>query len=122
MPLQNDNVIYKENLQVLYDIMSFYNDKEKVIIGGDFNASLVDRAHINAHKSELLLKFVNDNNLTALNTTSPTSMYTYTTYQTTIDYILFNKHTEKFFEKCDVIDNSSIAVASDHLPISFRWE
>ena len=55
MPSQNDIVIDKENLQVLYDIMSFYNDKGKVIIGGDFYASLVDREHINAHKSELLL-------------------------------------------------------------------
>ena len=41
IPSQKDIVIYKENLQVLYDIMSFYNDKGKVIIGGDFNASLM---------------------------------------------------------------------------------
>lgn len=71
----------------------YYSSYGKVILGGDFNGSLLDQQHTNQHKSKLLTKFVMNCGLSRQYSdfSANGDSYTFIQRQTTLDYILFDK-------------------------------
>ena len=90
-----------------------------VILGGDWNASLLDEEHINVSKSTDLRQFVRINNIYPVNTIATCSgpSYTCMPVKSMIDYILIDEITFHLVSSCCILEEGSCSSTSDHLPI-----
>lgn len=84
--------IYAQELTIVENMYHYYSPYGKVILGGDFNGSLLDQQHTNQHKSKLLTKFVMNCGLSRQDSdfSANGDSYTFIQKQTTLDYILFD--------------------------------
>lgn len=58
LPSDNNLGTYAQEITIVENMYHYYSSYGKVILGGDFNGSLLDQQHTNQHKSKLLTKFV----------------------------------------------------------------
>ena len=112
---------YRNELNMLDNLVSYYCNYGSVIVAGDLNASCrtKDRLHSNHCKSDELQKFVKRHDLLfsggQIKHTGPD--YTFITKKTMIDYFLVNKSVLRQLRSCEILDEGSISSTSDHLPI-----
>lgn len=105
---------------IVENMYHYYSAYGKVILGGDFNGSLLDQQHTNQHKSKLLTKFVMNCGLSRQNSDfiANGDSYTFIQKQTTLDYILFDKFVLKNnLQHYAIIKEGTISLTSDHLPV-----
>ena len=81
---------YRGELNQIQTMYAYYSEIGHVILGGDWNASILEHEHININKSSELRHFVNSNCIQAIYKmavcTGPG--YTYLPVESMIDYIL----------------------------------
>lgn len=112
---------YKNELNILESVYTYYSNYGNVIISGDLNASLLskDIGKTNQFKSKELLKFVQRNHLMyaggKINNIGP--CYTYITKQTMLDYVLVNSVAARSLDSYEILAEGSIGSTSDHLPV-----
>ena len=119
LPSDNNIDMYAQELTIVENIHHYYSAYGKVILGGDFNASLLDQHHTNQQKSKLLTKFVMNCGLSRQDSdfNAKGDNYTFTQKQTTLDYILFDKFILKNLQHYVIIKEGTISLTSDHLPV-----
>lgn len=119
LPSDNNLDIYAQELGIVEIMYHYYSAYGKVILGGDFNGSLLDQQHTNQHKSKLLTKFVINCSLSRQNSDviANGDSYTFIQKQTTLDYILFDKFVLKNLQHYAIIKEGTISLTSDHLPV-----
>ncbi|CAC5420984.1 unnamed protein product [Mytilus coruscus] len=112
---------YRNELNMLDTLVSYYCNYGSVIVAGDLNAScrMKDRLHSNQYKSDELQKFVKRHDMLfsggKIKHTGPD--YTFITKKTMIDYFLVNRSVLGQLRSCEILDEGSISSTSDHLPI-----
>ncbi|VDI54683.1 Hypothetical predicted protein [Mytilus galloprovincialis] len=112
---------YRNELNMLDTLVSYYCNYGSVIVAGDLNVSCrtKDRLHSNHCKSDELQTFVKRHDLLfsggKIKHTGPD--YTFITKKTMIDYFLVNKSVLRQLRSCEILDEGSISSTSDHLPI-----
>ena len=119
--LPSNNCIneYREQLNIIQATYTYYSEIGHVILGGDWNASLLDQEHINVSKSMELRQFVRINNIHPINNmvTCTGPRYTYLPMKSMIDYIFSDEVTANLVLSCYIIEEGSCSSTSDHLPI-----
>ena len=119
MPSNNYINDYRDELNQIQAIYAHYSERGHVILGGDWNASILEQRHINIGKSRELRHFVKSNSIQAINIlelcTGP--KYTYLPVESMIDYILTDEATSTLVQSCKIIDDGACPSTSDHLPI-----
>lgn len=119
LPSDNNLDIYAQELTIVKNMYHYYSSYGKVILGGDFNGSLLDQQHTNQHKSKLLTKFVLNYSLFRQDSDfiANGDSYTFMQKQTTLDYILFDKLVLKNLNHYVIIQEGTISLTSDHLTV-----
>ena len=116
MPSDSSITAYKDQIEILYDLYTYYSEYGHVVIAGDMNASLKNCDNSNPYKSLLLRQFIDNNELCPVNlNTSP--FYTFPRNKSTIDYVLLDQTLRGNDVICSVLDESVSDCASDHLNI-----
>lgn len=119
LPSDNNLDIYAQELTIFENIYHYYSSYGKVILGGDFNGSPLDQQQTNQNKSKLLTKFFMNCGLSRQDSdfSANGDSYTFIQRQTTLDYILFDKFVLKNLKHYVIIQEGSISLTSDHLPV-----
>ena len=119
MPSNNYINDYRDELNQVQAIYTHYSEAGHVILGGDWNASILEQQHINLSKSRELRYFVNGNNIQAINTLPLCDgpNFTYLPAESMIDYVLTDEVTANLVLSCKIIDDGGCPSTSDHLPI-----
>jgi len=124
MPANNDKEAYRDILNELDALFSWYSRLGDVLIGGDFNGHIftegVPNSQHSTSKSAMLTEFVNRNNLAPMHTSiDRLSNYTFIPNKTTLDYILMEKSSVHLTISFNIVNERDI-LTSDHLPIVAR--
>ena len=119
MPSNNCISDYRDQLNLIQATYTYYSGIGHVILGGDWNASLLDHGHINVGKSVNFRQFVRINKRNPVNTRAICSgpSYTYIPVKSMIDYILMDDVTSNLVLSCCILEEGSCSSTSDHLPI-----
>lgn len=119
LPSENDMQHYLSELSMLETIFNHLCSLGDVILGGDFNASFIDRSNINLYKAKALKQFISraDLGLPGIDFSTSGSNFTFTTTKTTLDYIMCNKSLRHHINQYHVYEEGSLSSTSDHLPI-----
>ena len=119
MPSNNCINDYRDQLNLIQATYTYYSEMGHVILGGDWNASLLDEEHINVSKSTDLRQFVRINNVYPVNTIATCSgpSYTYMPVKSMIDYIFMDEITLHLVSSCCILEEGSCSSTSDHMPI-----
>lgn len=90
LPSEHDMQYCLTELTMLETIFNHLCSLGDVILGGDFNASFIDRSHINLYKAKALKQFLSraDLGLPGIDFSTFGSNFTFTTTKTTLDYIM----------------------------------
>lgn len=119
LPYENDIEFYKSYVDHLYDVLDIMSEKGIVILAGDFNAQVHEAPNGKSQKikCKLLSDFVDSNDLLLINKSEFNTglNYTFSTRETTIDYIMTHRFNCNMVSSYKTICNSNIELASDHL-------
>ena len=96
LPSDSNINSYAQELNMLENLYSHYLNYGKVIIAGDFNASLIETIGTNERKSQILSSFAFRHNLCIpyLDFDSIGEQFSFVQKKTTLDYILFDKSVQ----------------------------
>ena len=120
----NNIEAYVQELNIVDNLYNYYSNYGNTVIAGDFNGSILDRRNTNTRKSDLLRSFVSQHNLSIQNNDFSVEgdTYTFIQKQTTLDYILFDKYLIYGLQSYKIIEEGSISITSDHLPIVAKFD
>jgi hypothetical protein len=116
----NSNIdSYAQELNVLGNLYCHYLNYGKVIIEGNFNASLIETIGTNERKSQILSSFAVMHNLCIpyLDFDSIGEQFSFVQKKTTLDYILFNKSVQNLLEQYKTYKEGSFSLICDYLSI-----
>jgi hypothetical protein len=119
LPADNDIDNYRDYLESLDNLITYYKDFGYIIVAGDMNASIIDKYHVNRRKSQMLMSFARDFNLEAANIkyNTETDIYAYIPCETTLDYFLVDRVVDRKILSSKRIGEENILTVSDQLPI-----
>lgn len=115
---------YKTDVDILDSLYKYYSKYGSVIIGGDLNASYLqkDTGRTNKYKSRYLCQFINQNKLLSpgnrINYQGPN--YTFTIRESMLDYVLMDESLENKMLLYEILAEGTFSATSDHLPILVR--
>ena len=124
LPSDNNIEAYVQELNIFDNLYHYCSNYGNTVIAGDFNGSILDRRNTNTRKSDLLRSFVSQHNLSIQNNDFSVegNTYTFIQKQTTLDYILFDKYLIYGLQSYKIIEEGSISITSDHLPIVAKFD
>jgi len=120
LPADNDIGSYRETISELETYVTHYSTLGHVILGGDFNAQIQNRAtgSLSISKSRALCEFTKNLSLLPVNYTplAEGAAYSFTLHENMLDYISINEDILQNITKFKILEESEIQT-SDHLPL-----
>ena len=121
LPASSNMDEYRYEMNILKDYVTLYSGYGKVVVGGDFNASIVesDLHRTNTSKSVEFSNLIINNALVPVNASNQCvgSRYTYIPCQTLLDYILVDDSLYPNVRHCENLEEGTLGLTSDHLPV-----
>lgn len=92
MQSNNDLSEYKDTMQYLHDVLTFYDQRGKLVVIGDFNARILEdpKYHVAKQKAIAVNDVIKGMNLCVVNNLPVCAgpKYTFRPCETTLDYII----------------------------------
>ncbi|XP_033758847.1 uncharacterized protein LOC117341115 [Pecten maximus] len=120
MQSDGDVAAYRDTLQRLEDLCTYYSEYGKIIIAGDFNARIYENHtyHAAKQKADLMRNLIGNINLHVCNHRREGDVsYTFRPFETVLDYVLIERSSSEKIVSCVVLENNETEIASDHLPV-----
>ncbi|CAG2250536.1 unnamed protein product [Mytilus edulis] len=115
---------YRQELNALDDLYTYYINYGKVVIAGDFNASCINKniQFTNTVKSKELQNFVQRHYIfhpftDSCKTPIKGPDFTFTLKNTMLDYVLIDETLVRQLRRYEILEEGTFSSTSDHLPI-----
>ncbi|CAG2237360.1 unnamed protein product [Mytilus edulis] len=115
---------YRQELNALDDLYTYYINYGKVVVAGDFNASCINKnlQFTNTTKSKELQNFVHRHNIChpfidTCKILPKGPEFTFTLKNTMLDYILIDETLVRQLRRYEILEEGTFSSTSDHLPV-----
>ncbi|CAC5385645.1 unnamed protein product [Mytilus coruscus] len=115
---------YRQELNALDDLYTYYINYGKVVVAGDFNASCINKnlQFTNTTKSKELQNFVHRHYICHPFTDTCKTLlkgpeFTFTLKNTMLDYILIDETLVRQLRRYEILEEGTFSSTSDHLPV-----
>ncbi|CAG2243072.1 unnamed protein product [Mytilus edulis] len=115
---------YRQELNALDDLYTYYINYGKVVVAGDFNASCINKnlQFTNTTKSKELQNFVHRHNIChpfidTCKILPKGPEFTFTLKNTMLDYILIDETLVRQLRRYEILEEGMFSSTSDHLPV-----
>ena len=125
LPADGNEQNYTEVLAELQTLASHNITQGNIVIAGNLNAQyIIHGSHISNSKSKPLTDFIDHNSLVSVNVSDMCDgpKYSFIPSKSMIDYILVDTTSLELCHSCQIIDESSMTLTSDHYPICLKLE